>query len=191
MNTINVLGMDPSLNNTGLAVCEVDVEHGVLTRVIDLHLASTENRAGKRVRKNSDDLRRAREVLKAAALLIKKHQCRLVMAEVPTGTQSARGSISNGICIGILAAIPRPLIEVSPTEVKLATVGKKTASKQDMIDWAVTAYPNAPWLRRKYKGQMELLKTNEHLADATAAVQAGIETEQFLGMAAILGKTAA
>lgn len=64
----------------------------------------------------------------------------MVVVEVPVGSQSARSMASYGICIGILASITKPMIQVTPTEVKMATVGSKTASKQDMIDWATSAY---------------------------------------------------
>jgi len=71
------------------------------------------------------------------------------------------------------------VIEVDPYAVKLATVGTRTASKDDMIQWAHARYPYANWITRKLKGKETLTNANEHLADAIAAVTAGIETQAF------------
>ncbi|GAL23016.1 hypothetical protein JCM19235_1317 [Vibrio maritimus] len=110
----------------------------------------------------------------------------MVVVEVPVGSQSARSMASYGICIGILASITKPMIQVTPTEVKMATVGSKTASKQDMIDWATSAYPDADWLTVTRKGKKVITAKNEHLADSIAAVHAAILTDQFAGAIAIL-----
>lgn len=176
---IKILGVDPALNNLGLA----HMVYNTQTTCLDLErvdLIVTDNQAGKTVRKNSDDLRRARELY--GALLLAQHEKHCVVAEVPTGTQSARGSISNGICIGVLACLSKPLIEVSPSEVKMASVGSKSASKQEMIDWGTRQYPHANWPMRGGN----YLKKNEHLADAVAAVWAGVRTEQFKGMVSMM-----
>ena len=71
------------------------------------------------------------------------------------------------------------LIEVSSLEVKKSSVGKKTASKEEMRQWAYEKWPDAPWLKHGGK----LVQKNEHLADALASVEAGIRTEQFKGYA--------
>jgi len=93
---------------------------------------------------------------------------------------------SYGVCIGILASMKKPLIQVTPNEVKLAAVGKKTATKEQMIEWAINKYPTAPWLTRKFKGQITHVKSNEHLADATAAIHAGVKTDEFKRMLVLL-----
>jgi hypothetical protein len=80
---------------------------------------------------------------------------------------------------------------VTPTEVKLAATGNKNASKQEMIDWAVEAHPEASWLRHKRKGVMELTAANEHLADALAAIYAGVLTDQFKQAMSIVTSIAA
>lgn len=143
----------------------------------ELELVQTETLAGKQVRKNSDDLRRSRELLNA----IKAWEARsdVLMAEIPTGTQSARGAMSNGMVIGVLSAITKPLIEVSASEAKKVAVGRSTATKQEMIDWATALYPNAPWLRRHGKKDGVFKADNEHLADAVAIAHAGIKTQEF------------
>jgi Holliday junction resolvasome RuvABC endonuclease subunit len=173
---IKIVGIDPALRNFGFALARLNIFTNEYV-ITDLQLAQSENEAGKTVRKNSDDLRRARilhenliEVCDGATLAI---------AEVPVGSQSARAMASYGMCVGILASCPIPLIEVNPSEVKMAAVGFKTATKEEMIEWAMAKHPAAPWLMRKSKGAMVPLNDNEHLADAVATIEAGLKTQQY------------
>jgi Holliday junction resolvasome RuvABC endonuclease subunit len=183
---ITVSSFDPSLRNFGMAKLTLDLDTLAIT-IADLKLIKTEKQASKQVRQNSDDLRRAKE-------LVREFQSfaggtRIGFAEIPSGAQSARAAYSFGVSVGILAASPVPLIQVQPFETKLASVGTKTASKEEVIEWAVEAYPDAPWLKRKNKGNDVLLNDNEHLADAVAIAHAGIKTDQFRQIRALwLGK---
>jgi Holliday junction resolvasome RuvABC endonuclease subunit len=102
-----------------------------------------------------------------------------VCAEVPTGAQYARAAFAFGLCCGVLAAVNAPLIQVNPKEVKMASVGKATATKGEMINWAVESWPEVEWRRRKLKGALVLVNDNEHPADACAAIAAGLQTAQF------------
>lgn len=179
MNKIKIVGIDPSLNNFGFAHGEMDLDtfdltisHLVLSQPVKADAVTK-----KVVRKNSDDLRRARHLFKALQENIKG--AHIAIVEVPVGSQSARSMASYGICVGVLASCGIPMIEVTPSEVKLSAVGIKTASKQQMIDWAFEMYPDANWLKRKSKGIEVLKNDNEHLADAVAAIHAGVVTEQF------------
>jgi Holliday junction resolvasome RuvABC endonuclease subunit len=175
-----IAGCDPSLRNFGIVIAEVDV------RTFDFQIkemflieseADTKNK--KVVRKNSDDLRRAKILHDGFVEACRKPV--KVFVEVPVGSQSARAMASYGICIGVLASCPNHVIQVTPTEVKLAMTGKKTATKGEMIAAAVKAHPNAPWLKRKAHGKEEMLADNEHLADAIGAIMAGLKTDQFQG----------
>lgn len=173
---INVVGFDAAFANFGIAHATVDLDtHDV--EVEHLNLIETKADKSKTVRKNSDDMRRASLVHKA--MLEACEGKAVAFAEVPTGSQSARASWSLGIAVGLLAACPLRIIELSPSEVKLNSVGIKTATKQEMIDWAVREYPNANWLMRKSKGVMVPKNANEHLADAVAVIRAGVQNPQF------------
>jgi Holliday junction resolvasome RuvABC endonuclease subunit len=179
MKAVRVASIDPALANFGMArlvLRLVDLKLGIER----LTLIETEKRVNKVVRQNSDDLRRAQEITKAFHAEVAP--CTVCFAEVPTGGQSARAVLSFGISIGILANCPIPLIQVQPFETKLATVGTKTASKEEMIEWAVGEFPNGPWLRNKAG---KPLNKNEHLADAVAVAYAGIRTDQFLQLLAM------
>lgn len=173
---IAVSAFDPSLANFGMARLSLDLQT-LRFEVQALQLVQTEKKASKQVRQNSDDLRRAREL--AIAFQEFAALTKIGFAEVPTGAQSARAMYAFGVSVGLLAACPVPLIQVQPHETKLATVGTKTASKEEMIEWAVETYPEAPWLKHIRGGKEVVGNKNEHLADALAIAHAGVKTDQF------------
>jgi Holliday junction resolvasome RuvABC endonuclease subunit len=179
MSKLVVVGIDPAMSNLGLARAEVDI-HTLEWTITNVHLVSTEGAKkaeAKVVRKSSDDLRRAKELRAGLADYIKG--AGMAVGEVPTGTQSARGSLGNGMSIMLLAGLPCPLIEVSPTEVKVASVGHKHATKDEVIQWAVAKWPNAGWITKTVKGKVSLTAANEHMADACAAIAASFRTDEF------------
>ena len=174
---INVLGVDPSLSNFGLVEATIDIE--TLDIVItSMRLVETENEKGKQVRQSSDDLRRAILIHKAFS---KAYVGKIfVISEIPSGSQSSRGSLSNGACLMAIAGSPVPVIQVTPNEVKMVSVGKRNASKAEMIEWATSKYPRLDWFTHKSKGKIICGNKNEHLADAIATIHAGVKTDQFL-----------
>jgi len=178
MNEIKIVGIDPSLRNFGVVRATINPDSLVVSIESVRLIQPSENKtAKKQVRKNSDDLRRARWL--QSNMIEACRDCAFALVEMPVGSQSARAMASYGIVTGVLSSCPIPIIEVTPTEVKLAGAGHKTASKQEMIDWAVDKHPEAKWLRRKLKSEMVLMGGNEHIADALAAIYAGINSEQF------------
>ena len=90
---------------------------------------------------------------------------------------------SYGICVGVLGALRAtgiPFFEVTPTEVKMASTGKKTATKQEMIQWAMATHPEANWPVYKQNGELKVSEAKaEHMADATAAIYAGLSCNSF------------
>lgn len=179
VSKILVGGLDPSLRNFGLAKGLYDIETGHLN-IVDLYLAETAKETGKVVRQNSDDLRRGGEICGRMHDWIK--DCAVVFGEIPSGAQSAAAAKALGIATGLLSTIGHVgpfqgrLVQVTAAEVKFLACQSKNAAKHEMIDWATTTWPNAPWLKTK-KGV--ILGKNEHLADAVGAINAGIHTDQF------------
>lgn len=168
---IKILGIDPSLSNTGLVLAII--HNDMTVEIKDMKLVETEATKSKTVRVNSSDLDRARLI----SVAIKEWEplVDIVAVEVPVGSQSARAMASYGVCIGFLAGINAPLIQLTPNQVKIAATGDKLASKQDMISWATTRHPKAPWLRQGAR----ITNKNEHLADAVGAIYAAIQTDDF------------
>ena len=90
---------------------------------------------------------------------------------------------SYGVCVGVIGSLRAsglPVFEVSPSEVKLASTGKVTASKSEMIQWAMNKHPEANWPTYVQKGKLLVTTSKaEHQADATAAIYAGVASNTF------------
>lgn len=181
---ITIAGLDGSLRNFGITKMSYDLATEELA-VLDMLLITTEKSAIKTVRSSSDNLQRAQKISRGVEKFLQG--VTTVFGEVPSGGQDYKSVLGFGIVIGIYAGIKPPFLEVSPSETKMATVGTKTASKQEMIEWGAEKYPNAPWLLTKRKGVMVPTLANEHLADACAIVHAGVLTPAFQQVRAILG----
>ncbi len=180
--------LDPSFTHFGVVRASLDLDTLLFTPLtmttIITEPATKETR--KIVRKNSTQLGRCKIILKGYLPLIQG--CRIVFAEIPTGAQSASAAWSFGAATMAVAACPIPVIQVQPSETKMATVGTKTASKEEIIEWAGLTYPKAPWSRyprditRKGKiirAEGGIMDSEEHVADALAVGHAGIVTDQF------------
>lgn len=183
MARLNVVGADPSLRNWGIAAGNLDTETNELTISV-LRVTRADVPTGKQVRQNTKDLLVAQQLYAGMQPFLAG--VNVMFVEVPVGSQSARAMASYGVCAGVLGSLRangHTFIEVTPNEVKLATVGKKTASKEEMIAWAMAKFPNAPWPFHHGKINAGLA---EHMADACAAIVAGIATNEFKSLAAIL-----
>ena len=177
---LKVLGMDPSLRNWGLAEGWYDTESHQLS-IQNLAVIQPVLPTGKQVRQNSEDLEAARQLAEGILPVVQAAQA--IFVEVPVGSQSAMAMKGYGICLGVLGVIRAlgiPLIEVTPIEVKKAATGKATATKKDMIDWATTQHPTAPWPYYKKNGELLISEANaEHMADAIGAIHAGLRSNPF------------
>lgn len=183
MAVLKVLGLDPSLNNWGIAAGTYDTATKRLT-IKHVNVIQRLKDDSKRVRQNSKDLAAAQAILKGLQpYLVEKP---VIFAEVPIGSQSARAMASYGICVGILGAIRAmgtPFFEVTPTEVKLAATGDKNATKADMIAYGLREHPEANWPRKR-DGSVTA-GSAEHMADACAAILAGVAGNEFQQLAAM------
>lgn len=178
--SINVVGLDPSLRNWGIAagVFELSTSKLLITNVAVVNPVLP---TGKSVRQNSLDLESAYQLSKVTKAAVEGAHA--IFIEVPVGSQSARAMASYGICVGVLGALRAvgiPFFEVTPTEVKLAGYGCKTATKQQMIQWAMNKHPEANWPTYMHKGKETVSEAKaEHQADAVAAIYAGIACNTF------------
>jgi len=188
MSKLIIAGLDGSLRNFGMTKMSFDITSGALD-ILDLKLIETQKDKSKSVRASSDNLLRAQEIARGVDDFLK--DVTVCFAEVPSGGQDYNAVLGFGITIGIYAGIKIPLLEVAPIETKKCTVGTRTASKQEMIEWASETYPNAPWLTTKRAGVLVPTLKNEHLADAAAICHAGIVTPAFKQVQAILAQRAA
>lgn len=168
-------GLDPSLLNFGMCkgIATRDEEKGEVTSLSITHTALATSKTNKNIKyKNVDDLHRAIEL--GAEMIHFFSDADEIYVELPVGSQSARAMASYGICIGIIAALGDRVFRVAAKDVKIAATGNGNASKQDMIDWATSEYPDLDWLTKTIKKKTTYTKANEHIADSIAALHAGL-----------------
>ena len=180
---VPVCGMDPSMRSWGIAEAMLDLETGVLDTPI-FSLVQPKDLAGKQVRQNSSDLHLTTQL--AEVVLARVRQAKVIFVEVPIGSQSARAMASYGFCVGILGAVRAegiPFIEVTPTEVKKVFTGNADATKGEMIEKALSEYPDA--IFPTHNGKISAAKA-EHVADAVAAIHAGVRTPAFQNLMRLL-----
>lgn len=176
---IRLVSIDAGFANMGFcrAECIPQPTGGTLCDVKGIRLVSTEAAKTKSVRRSSDDFRRAQEL--AMAVWEETKDADIAFCEIPSGTQSARASWALGIALGVLTNVKCSVIQITPTQTKLAGHGTSTATKEEMIDWAARTYPTLSWIKGKGKKKGQLSPRNEHIADAVAIMHAGIETSDF------------
>lgn len=180
IETIKVVGFDPSLTAWGIAVGTFNIQGNTLS-IESVKTVSPVTSKNKSTRVNSDDLERASQLAEAAVTAVRGAHA--VFVEVPVGSQSARAMASYGICVGILGTMRSqgiPFFEVTATEVKMAATGKRTATKKEMISWATGKFPDVAWPRYKKHGELLLVESEvEHQADAIGAINAGLLCQPF------------
>lgn len=181
LETIKVVGLDPSLRNWGIAQGNVVPGQPSTLQIDHVQVINPDLPKGKQVRQNSLDLESAKQLCEGAMKAAEGAQA--IFVEVPVGSQSARAMASYGVCVGVLGSLRAmgiPIFEVTPSEVKLAGPGKATATKLQMIEWAMNRHPEANWPTYVQKGKV-LINTSkaEHQADATATIHAGMASNIF------------
>lgn len=195
---IRFLGLDPGLSSTGFALADVDLAAREISGVIKVGVIKTVPQTSKDVRKTSDQLRRARIPAGALRSLINQHGASIIAMEMSTTTPYTHPTFSFGVMIGIAASLDLPLIEVLPHEVKKAATGDVRGTKAEIIAWAVrksrrrnVGWPTSPIPNRLQiqLGGKYVTLAAEHPADALAAIQAALATEQFKLSASVLASS--
>lgn len=177
---IKVAGFDPSLRHWGIACGLYDTE----TKAPEItHLETVEPIVSKdkSLRASSKDTDSAAQLAERA--LIVGREAQAVFAEIPSGSQSARGALGNGVCFGVLGVLQSegiPIYFHSARELKKFATGRVSASKAEMIEWAMKEHPDAPWPTYKKNNEVLISATKaEHMADAIAAIHTGVSSPRF------------
>ena len=173
---VKIAGLDCALKNLGIAKVKYDLQNKLIVPY-HISLIQTEKSTNKQVRVSSDDFSRATVLAKSLKEI--ETEVDFWIGEIPSGSQNARANTSFGIAIGVMASLNKSFIQVSPSEVKMAVIGRKTAPKHEMIDWAMKTYPALDWKTKRVKGVTTPVNENEHMADALAVIHAGVETPEF------------
>lgn len=167
-----VVGLDPAIANLGMVQAIVDGNTRKVVEITEMKLVKTVPNHVKGGIKNHDRMRRGRELL--AEIRTFCYGSMVTFSEIPEGSQSSDAAVGLALVMGVLCACPNKLIEVRPREVKAIT-GFPTADKERMRQWAFGRFPDAPWKTHNGKRTND----NEHLADALATIEAGLQLESF------------
>lgn len=176
---MKVVGLDPAFANFGMVAGHLGTSDGEWQfHPMDMELLQTQGEPKKTrvTRKSSETLRRSQELNQGLRSFLDKVHPDVVFVEVPSGAQNANAAMGLGVAVGVLGSITVPVFEVAPTEIKaLFTNRRESVPKQRVMEWAYKLWPDAPWM--VHGGRRTL--ANEHLADACAAVVAGVRTPMF------------
>ena len=188
MSSLTVLGIDPGFASTGFAIADVSLVSCRIAKVHAIGISKTEPTKLRKIRKTSDDLARARQHAGLLRGLVDQYAVDVIAYEMASTTPYTLPNFSFGVMMGIVATLNRPIIEVLNYEVKQAATGDRNATKADVIRWAVgiTGRQKIDWPTSGKKNTVNLIYRGrhvtlaaEHPADALAAIQAAIGTEQF------------
>lgn len=167
---IDILGLDPSLNNWGVALAKYDTQTNILTVLQGRVLTSKHN---KKAKQNIQDLTKSEFLYKSLAPAF--NYADIISAELPYGSQSSRAMVSYALCIGVLGSLKHTnpnVVPVTPIQVK-KLVGSPTSTKEEVIDWVKAKHPEIlSWLpQAKAK--------SEHICDAIVSMHVMLNTQQF------------
>lgn len=167
---INILGLDPSLNNWGIALAKYDTSTQELSILQGNVLQTKPDKANKQ---NIQDLYSAEFLytnLKPSFEFVD-----IISAELPYGSQTSRAMVSYALCIGVLGSLKHTnpnVVPVTPQQVK-NVVGSSTASKKEVINWVKNNHQEVlSWLPKA-------VSKSEHICDAIVSIHVMLNTKQF------------
>jgi len=172
MSNSNILTNDPSFTAWGWAI--VTPAGKVLVRGC---IKTAPEHKKTRIRVSDDRSRRAGEITRILLVLIRKWNVGLILSESPHGSQNAQAAVMIGIVTGITTAIAEclqiPIEYYSEQDSKKAVLGKKAATKEDMIE-AIDRLYEMDWANVKY--------FDEAVADAMAVFHVAKQQSQMIKM---------
>lgn len=153
-----LLALDIAFNNLGWSV----IKDG---KPIDFGTIRTEKSKKKSVRVSDDQATRAALAAQELVDIIAKYQIEGIVAELPSGSQNAKAAklmgYASGLVIGVAAVANLPCEWISEGDAKKAAIGRRTGTKEEMMDWARKTFPGIDF---------PTAKTHfEHVADSLAA----------------------
>jgi crossover junction endodeoxyribonuclease RuvC len=165
-----VLGVDPGFASLGLAAVELGVD---TCAPLAAWVVRTEPSARKRaVRASEDNVRRCLELATALEAAVTRWRPVALAAETMSWPRNAGAAAKVALGWGVVVAMAHrhglPLVQASPMDVKRALLGRKTASKEEMI-----AEVGRRWPDLELPPQATL---QEHAADAVAVVLACLDS---------------
>ena len=188
MQGLRILGVDPGLANMGLAL--MLYQPGIGVELEELKLIETKKEDKKRkLRAKADDLRRLEIIRIEFSLIVRTWAPDVVAFEevpnIPNSTLVRKIALAWGTCWAL--ATDRAGVvsfEYPITDLKVAVTGKRTASKQEMVET----------LSQRYVGLQDAeiaASKKEHVADAMAAALLAAQDPVVIRLAQALDKVSA
>lgn len=137
-----IITLDVSLRATGYAVVDASQQPEKLLQYGYIPTMPDKKRGGRRT---EDDIRRVSQIVLQLRTLLDEWQPGLIVAELPSWSQSSRGAVAQGISLGVLGALrvmnAVPCLWVDPQETKIGATGGRKASKGQVQAAVVRAWP--------------------------------------------------
>jgi len=155
---MSVLAIDIAFSNLGFAVISKGqlVGHGTI---------KTEKSKDKKDRASNDRASRAATIAKDLHNIIHLYDVAGIVGELPNGSQNAIAANGLGWACGVVVAVAEchviPCEWISEGDSKKAAIGRRSASKDEMMEWARKEWPETDFPKAKCHF--------EHIADALAA----------------------
>jgi Holliday junction resolvasome RuvABC endonuclease subunit len=167
-----ILTNDPSFTAWGWAVI---TPQGNILKTGCIKTAPEQKK--RRIRTSDDRYRRTVEIVQTLRNIIQAYNVKYILSEAPHGSQNASAAIMIGIVTGITTTISEcmaiPIEYYSEQDAKKAVLGKKAATKEDMIE-AMDKLYKVDWKGVKY--------FDEAVADALAIFHVASQQSQMLKM---------
>ena len=175
-----VLGLDISMVNTGWVTAVSDNDGRLFIK--DCGVIQTEKlETGEDVSNTVDSMRRAAKVHAVLEKVCLDHKPTIVCVEAMSWPRNAASAIKMAMAWGAIAPliIERPLIEVSPQEIKKVLTGSRSATKKE-VEEAVKkklthSSASVPLLEKKIPKKA----LREHCWDALGSILASQKTESW------------
>jgi len=163
-----ILTNDPSFTAWGYAV--LDDREIIKTGCIK----TAPEQKKRRIRASDDRTRRASDIVQELLTLIEEYDVDFMVSEAPHGSQNAQAAIMIGMVAGITTAIAEckniPIEYYSEQDSKKAILGKRAATKEEMIE-AIDKLYDVDWAKVKY--------IDEAVADALAVHYVAMKQSQM------------
>ena len=162
-----LVGIDLGFRSTGL-VSAIPTHTEVGYDILGFECVKTEKASKKlKIYAAEDDVSQCQKLYQGVIKFINDVDPSAIVAELPTaGAQGARANRGMGIATGVIGAVAAatglPFIWVTPTASKVELCGKKSVSKDEMMDTVRLTWPKVAWPKVKNRF--------EHIADAAAAL---------------------
>jgi len=179
-----ILAVDPGYRNYGVTIWKND-------KLINAGCIHTVKSKKKLLRVADDDVQRIQHITRHLSKVIKDYKIKGVLGELPpAGVQNAKAAKGLGIALGLSVALFEefnlPVEWATPGEVKKA-IGKKNASKENMMSWAIQKQKgaityNKVFIKKAKKNRLDPVywlldqkftkNSFEHIADSIGVYEA-------------------